>query len=213
VQNGAHLRPAPAASKPQPLRFDHSLDELVRQGVVSQAERQRIRSGKRATPKQTPAHQQACLSGGLSEQECNTGVVVHWSGTAAIKNQLLSPVSNGLQPLEPSIKPLSSREQALLHQIRSGGQVPQWRTYGQCNYDWGGWKLQSNGIRITATYCGETAKRWAVGVSCDRLLVAIHTSESGWSDWKRPSGPDSKTRQGEDEMVAALCANASGSPR
>jgi len=28
-----------------------------------------------------------------------------------------------------------------------------------------------------------------------------------WSEWEPPSGPESKFRKGEDEMVAALCAN------
>ncbi len=198
---------------PQPLRFDQSLDELVRQGVVSPAERQRIRSGNRATPQQTPAHQQACRSGALPEEECNSGVVVRWRGKGDTLRAVQSPANDGLPSIEPSIKPLSSREQALLQRIRSGGHVPQWRTYGQCNYDWAGWKLQSNGIRTTAAYCGDSARRWTVGVSCDRLLVAVHTNESGWSDWKRPAGPDNKAHQGEDEMVAALCANAGVSPR
>jgi hypothetical protein len=222
------LRPAPSAGnrnsqstparsaqsiEPEPLRFDQSLNELVRQGVVSPDELRRIRSGATATGQQSPAHRLACLSGGLSEQECNTGVVVRWRGTSAINNQLVFPVDDGLPSVVPSIKPLSSREQALLHRIRSGGQAPQWRAYGQCSYDWAGWKLQSNGIRTTAAYCGDSARRWTVGVSCDRLLVAVHNTESGWSEWKRPAGPDNKARQGEDEMVAALCANAGVSPR
>lgn len=94
------LRPAPAAVEPQPippaaplarpaqpvspapLRFDQSLDDLVRQGVVSPAERERIRTGATTTTRQSPAHQQACRSGALSEQECSSGVVVRWRGTS-----------------------------------------------------------------------------------------------------------------------------------
>lgn len=83
--------------------------------------------------------------------------------------------------------------------MRNDGPRPHWRTYGQCNFDWGGWRLHANGTRITAA---------AVGVSCDRLLVSIRFRDGSWSGWERPSGPDSWFRQGEDEMVAALCANA-----
>ena len=89
----------------------------------------------------------------------------------------------------------------------SSGYTPQWRTYGQCKYDWAGWKLHSNGTRTTSVDCGVSAMRWTVGVSCVRLLVAAHTAKSGWSKWRAPAGPGNKSRQGEDEMVAALCAN------
>lgn len=74
--------PAPATRPDQeaPLRFDHSLDDLVRQGIVTPAERQRIRTGATTTPPQSPAHQRACRSGALSEQECASGLVVRWRG-------------------------------------------------------------------------------------------------------------------------------------
>lgn len=73
------LRPDPAAlpSRP-PARFDASLDALVRDGVVSPAERARIRSGSGMTPFNVPAHQQTCRSGALSQQECSSGLVVRW---------------------------------------------------------------------------------------------------------------------------------------
>ena len=75
------LRPDPAAlpSRP-PARFDASLDELVRDGVVSPVERARIRSGSGITPFNVPAHQRACRSGALSQQECSSGLVVRWRG-------------------------------------------------------------------------------------------------------------------------------------
>jgi murein DD-endopeptidase MepM/ murein hydrolase activator NlpD len=75
------LRPDPAAlqSRP-PARFDASLDELVRDGVVSPVERARIRSGSGTAPFNVPAHQQACSSGALSQQECSSGLVVRWRG-------------------------------------------------------------------------------------------------------------------------------------
>lgn len=70
----------PPARQTAPLRFDQSLDALVKEGIVSPAERQRIRSGATTSPQQSLAHQQACRNGALSEQECRSGVVVRWRG-------------------------------------------------------------------------------------------------------------------------------------
>jgi LysM repeat protein len=208
--------PQPIA--PEPLRFDQSLDELVRQGVVSPAERQRIRATAKPTPQQSSAQLEACNSGKLSMEECSTGVVVRLRGNTIPQAPLPSALSTLPQAIPshhlvgPTSKPLSARELALLQRIRSDGQLPQWRTYGQCKYDWAGWKLHSNGSRTTAAECSGTEKRLTIGVSCERLLVAIRTAESGWSNWERPAGPDNKTRRGEDEMVASLCANAVTDP-
>jgi LysM repeat protein len=189
---------------PAPRRFDQSLDELVRDGVVSRMERAHMQGGGGAMqPPDGGAHQRACSTGSLSSQECRSGVAIRWGrqpGGLSLPAPAPAPIN----------KTLSPNEQALLQRIRSGVATPQWRTYGQCNYDWGGWKLHSNGVRTTGADCGGTAMRWQIGVSCDRLLVATHTTASGWSKWVAPSGPDSKFRQGEDEMVAALCANVAG---
>ncbi|MFM7453574.1 MAG: M23 family peptidase, partial [Cyanobium sp.] len=130
VQEATPLRPAPAASQPQaqpqlarpaqpiapqPLRFDQSLDELVRQGVVSPAERQRIRTGATATPQQSPAHQKACSSGALSEQECTSGVVVRWRG----KNGSEAPALQG--PGDPQAPLPSAGELAAIGFSEGGG--------------------------------------------------------------------------------------------
>ena len=76
------LRPDPAQLAPaRPAsRFDSSLDALVRDGVVSPAERARIRQAGGLRPIDLPAHQQACRSGALSQQECRSGFVVRWRG-------------------------------------------------------------------------------------------------------------------------------------
>lgn len=144
-----------------PRRFDQSLEELIRQGVIGPDAP--VRWGRRGT---------------------------------------ITPDSTNKPALSP-------REQALLETIRAQKQSSksQWRSYGQCSYDWSSWHLHPNGARTTTADCGGTAMRWTIAVSCDRLLVATHTTASGWSDWEQPSGPESKFRQGEDEMVAALCAN------
>ena len=76
------LRPNPA-TLPQnrsPARFDASLDALVRRGVVSPAERQRIQGGGALRPFDVTAHTKACNRGALSKQECSSGLVVQWRG-------------------------------------------------------------------------------------------------------------------------------------
>jgi LysM repeat protein len=190
------LRPGPTALPSRaPSRFEASLAALVRDGLVSPEERARIRSGSDMSPVNEPAHQQACSSGALSQQECSSDLVVRWQGKT-------------IDASEPTTKPLSTNELALLQRIRADSSSPRWRVYGQCKYDWAGWKLHSNGTRTTAADCGGTAMRWTVGVSCHHLLIATKATASSWSKWARPAGPENKSRQGEDEMVAALCANA-----
>jgi hypothetical protein len=79
----------------QPRRFDQSLDELVRQGVVTPAERNRVQSAGALLPGQVPAHRQACSSGALSEQECRTGVSVRWRGRNALAAERLGAEPSG----------------------------------------------------------------------------------------------------------------------
>lgn len=107
----APLRPDPAVlpSRP-PTRFDASLDSLVRDGVVSPAERARIRSGSGMTPFNVPAHQQACRSGALSQQECSSGVVVRWRGRLnGGSGQIAGEMPGGFaSPLPPLTVPVSA---------------------------------------------------------------------------------------------------------
>jgi murein DD-endopeptidase MepM/ murein hydrolase activator NlpD len=106
------LRLDPAAlPNRSPARFDASLDALVRDGVVSPAERARIRSSGGMAPFNVPAHQQACSSGALSQQECSSGLVVRWRGrfnNAA--GAVADPSRLGLdgQPLPPLTVPVSA---------------------------------------------------------------------------------------------------------
>jgi len=46
-----------------------------------------------------------------------------------------------------------------------------------------------------------------IGVSCKRLMTNIYSDQFGWQGWTAPAGPGHPVRVGEDEMVAALCAN------
>ena len=120
-----------------------------------------------------------------------------------------------LQETELPSRPLSQKTQEILGEIRGTPKesVPG-RIIGKCLYDWKGWKLYPNGIRVTYVDCGGTAMRWKLAVSCDKLLVSHYSlitpvsARSGeWGAWVKPAGPDSKFRAGEDEAVATLCAN------
>lgn len=64
-----------------PRRFDRSLDDLVRQGIVSPAERDRaqqrqLRIHTGLMPRLNPRQQEACSSGALSQQECAGAIVL-----------------------------------------------------------------------------------------------------------------------------------------
>jgi murein DD-endopeptidase MepM/ murein hydrolase activator NlpD len=58
-----------------PVRFDASLDALVRDRVISPNERVRVRGGL-VMPQNAGLREQACISGALSAQECAGGGVV-----------------------------------------------------------------------------------------------------------------------------------------
>lgn len=119
------LPPAAASVAPEPLRpdpqqlphqnprsFDASLDDLVRHGVVTPAERARFRTGEVATPFDVQAHQQACRSGALSAQECRTGVVLQWRGRFGGGDRLRTAGIERLgadgRPLAPLTVPVSA---------------------------------------------------------------------------------------------------------
>lgn len=61
-----------------PLTFDHSLDSLEQNRVITRQERLQIEAGGGgvARPIDVPAFQQACRTGALSKQECREGVAV-----------------------------------------------------------------------------------------------------------------------------------------
>lgn len=75
------LRPEPErmTAAPPARRFEQSLDELVRQGVISPNESRLMRGGPNALPLDTGRVQQACVNGAISAQECRTGVSMRWT--------------------------------------------------------------------------------------------------------------------------------------
>ena len=95
----APLRPANVSlASPPPRRFDESLDNLVRQGVVTPTERSQIRQGGALVPIDVPAQQQACRTGALSEQECRVGFAVRWRrhGPSGLAGGLEGGLDRGL---------------------------------------------------------------------------------------------------------------------
>ncbi len=97
----APLRPSNASlASPPPRRFDESLDNLVRQGVVTPTERSQIRQGGALVPIDVPAQQQACRIGALSEQECRVGFAVRWRrhGQSGLASGLDAGLESGLLP-------------------------------------------------------------------------------------------------------------------
>lgn len=104
------LRPDPDQLRSQPsVRFDSSLDALVNEGVVTPAERARIRSGSVMVPFNVPAHQQACRSGALSSQECRTGIAFRWRSRIGTDGQLIGErLGADGRPLPPLTVPVSA---------------------------------------------------------------------------------------------------------
>ena len=95
----APLRPRTnSLASPPPRRFDESLDNLVRQGVVTPTERSQIRQGGALVPIDVPAQQQACRTGALSEQECRAGFAVRWRrhGQSGLAGGLDGGLNGGL---------------------------------------------------------------------------------------------------------------------
>jgi murein DD-endopeptidase MepM/ murein hydrolase activator NlpD len=70
--------PTRLAAPPAPLRFDQSLDELVRQGVVSRSERDLIRGGAGVPRQSAGAFRQACRRAALSTRECRGELALRW---------------------------------------------------------------------------------------------------------------------------------------
>jgi len=112
------LRPDPGAlgGAPAPRRFDQSLDELVRQGVVTPSERSLMRGGAGVQPLDVGAFQQACRKGALSSQECSGGLAIRWGrrglpgGSGASGDPLLGGGRIGADgvPLPPLTVPVSA---------------------------------------------------------------------------------------------------------
>jgi hypothetical protein len=112
------VQPEPLRAEPQQLRhqpprsFDASLDDLVRQGVVTPQERARFRNGSINTPFDVPAHRQACSSGALSAQECRTGVVLRWRGRygggEGVAGTVVERLGRDGRPLPPLTVPVSA---------------------------------------------------------------------------------------------------------
>ncbi|MFM8526079.1 MAG: M23 family metallopeptidase [Cyanobacteriota bacterium] len=89
--------------------FDQSLDALVRHGVVTAAERQRLLSAGDRRLRLPGATSEACRSGALSGQECRLGFSVRWRGR---DDGSSAPINSRIdadgRPLPPLTVPVSA---------------------------------------------------------------------------------------------------------
>ncbi|MFM7087331.1 MAG: hypothetical protein ACKOXO_10140 [Cyanobium sp.] len=131
-------------------------------------------------------------------------------------------------PVPPPADPAAARstpnkaEQSVLERIRRLRDGDS-RRYGNCSYRWDRWKLLKDGTRTTQTSCGEarpeggqavpavTSDQQLVGVNCAKLQINTTSRMAAteeqperwvWGRWRLPAAG------GEEQMVAALCANA-----
>lgn len=106
----------------------------------------------------------------------------------------------------------TARELLLLERIRQL-KSPRWRSYGACRYDWSNWRLAEGAVRTTDVECGPENNRAVAAVHCDTLQVSRREADGPWSPWRLPlTSAESKASGGEDQMVAALCANLRPAP-
>lgn len=214
-------RPASAELSRTPasqVSFYGSLDDLVRREALLPSEHLRpIRIPA------LPVHARSrdlCVSGALSNRECRPYLVRH------------SLVPSFRYPSPSPLAPISVPASALLSgaggdfrltngfdrgsnsSVRQSVQAPRPalpRSFGGCTYRWDGWRLGKNGVRTTTYDCGKSGEaRYVVGVSCDRLKLnqykplnpyAALSGRWAWGQWRDPEVG------GEEQMVAALCAN------
>lgn len=98
--------PLPGPGHPS---FDQSLDALVRHGVVTAAERQRVLSADDRRLGLPGVTSEACRSGALSGQECRLGFSVRWRGRYGdIKAPISSRIDADGRPLPPLTVPVSA---------------------------------------------------------------------------------------------------------
>lgn len=105
----------------------------------------------------------------------------------------------------PAVNP---REQQLLERIQQL-KGDQWRSFGACRYAWARWRMGDNGVRLTDVQCGpDGVQKGTVAVHCDSLRINRKMGEGDWETWRLPLAmKESTSSGGEDQMVAALCAN------
>ena len=70
------LAPSPKGAFESTGTFDHSLESLEKNRVITPAERKQLETGDVTRPAEAPAFEQACRSGALSQQECRNGVAL-----------------------------------------------------------------------------------------------------------------------------------------
>ncbi|WP_255476176.1 LysM domain-containing protein [Synechococcus sp. BSF8S] len=170
----------------RPRRFDQSLDDMVRQGVVTPGERSRVQSSGALRPGELSAHQQVCSNDALSEQECRTGVSVRWRRSNSLKAERLDNDGKAIGALMVGMGRIDNSYRA---------PVRDWQTFGTLRVDWASWRKSSSGTRI-ADARGSASQ---VAVHCNDLTIAAY-SNGRWGRYEAAEGPMS-------QLVFKLCDN------
>ncbi len=197
------VRPPANLPAPQsPLRFDHSLENLERNQVITPAERRELEGDAPGLSIDVPRFQQACRSGALSRQECASGVAIRGGAGRRLAARIAWRERGGAglpttlrrgrdgRPLPPITVPVS----ALL-----GG----------------------SGFRLESVFSVTPRPLPLVGNGDRRLLFpiigsAITTSEFGWrlhpvfGEWLMHAGRDLAAPEGTP-VVAALSGSVASS--
>jgi len=186
---------------PRPRRFDESLDELVRQGVVKPEEAELIRRNRGGAPEplDVGALQRACRSGALSPDECKM-LKIHW-GRLRTAPAGRSTTTGRTTP--PAARPQGSP-------ARPAGVV----LISDCLHT--PFKPQGEGQLVSTYSCANSdVVGYSIAVDCPRQLVNLHAPGGPlgvddtyrWRGWEKPG--DAHQRAAMDAACAPLFKAAS----
>ena len=117
-------------------------------------------------------------------------------------------IATALPELPPMVQqePVKNRQQEILEKIMQQAPAAAERSFGDCTYQWGQWKLSSDGVRTTLRSCKGESVQTPVYIAVSCPLLQVNVSEAGkWNGWRSPIAKGAKP--GEAMMVATLCAN------
>lgn len=177
-------------------RFDRSLESMERNRTITPLERRQLEAGV------LPGLDQACRSGALSKEECESG--------ARLRGRVIRTGSNHSAPD-------TAQKQALQEKLELERQAAadaarrlevakrlRFRSFGgDCIYDWQSWGLSSTGVRsVKVTDCGITSE---IATDCKNLRISELVGGK-WREWKIPSGD-------RERMFIESCSNVLGAPQ
>lgn len=201
----------PSAATPPPLKlpvpqsglgFDHSLDNLERNQVITPAERRELEGETPGRPIDVPRLRQACRSGALSRQECTSGLAVRGGAGRRMASRIAWREREGLGYPTTLRRGQDGRPLPLIT-------VPVSALLG------------SGGFRLESVFSVSPRPAALAGNGDRRLLFpiigsAITTSEFGWrlhpvfGNWLMHAGRDLAAPEGTP-VVAALSGTVASS--